>query len=111
MIRGPFWVCCVAWLGLVGCGDPVSNCVVKVEGVEACIPGQSSESFCKDTWGGEPSPADSSSDPTCEDLGYPAECAGVLTNEGEATATFNYYFAKSEADCESLDGATFHDRE
>lgn len=91
---------------LAGCGGRGANCVFDVEGTPICM-GDMSMSYCRDTYGGEPTVADSTDDPTCGDLGFPVECQGVSFEEvGEGfSATYSYFFAADEAGCQAVDGA------
>lgn len=97
------------WFGvllvLVGCGGRSANCEFEIDGTTICM-GDMSMSYCRGEYGGEPTVADSSDDPTCGDLGYAVECSGYSFEEvGENfTATHSYFFAADEADCAAVDG-------
>ncbi|MEQ1570222.1 MAG: hypothetical protein ABMA64_31600 [Myxococcota bacterium] len=102
------WFVAFAW-AMVGCADPISDCVVQVEGVEVCFPNAGSKNHCRDVWGGEAYPSESEAQ--CEAAGYGEECVGTITNTGQATVQLSYYFTGSAEDCAAVDGATFADLE
>ena len=92
-------------LTISACGGKAANCEFPVNGATVCMDGMSVD-YCETEFGGVAHEADSSDDPTCEDLGYPAQCSGYSFEEiGENfSATYTSFYAATEDDCAAADG-------
>ena len=102
-MRAMKWV--LVGLLAAGCGGKSANCEFAVNDATICMDGMSM-SYCEKEYGGIAHEADSTDDPTCEDLGYPVECTGYSFEEvGENfSATYNNFYAATEDDCAAADG-------
>jgi hypothetical protein len=90
---------------LAACGgDSRGNCEFEVDGVAVCVP-TTGMGFCRDLEG-TPYKANSSEDPTCEDLGFPVECPGWIELIGDDFVAEHPFLAATEGDCATAGGAT-----